>query len=814
MIYPANFEHKSGFDIIRQMISQSCLSTLGQTFAAKMRFSSSFEVVTRYINQTEEFRQLLLHDAPFPSQDYFDLTVEFERLHTDGTYLEPEQLFELKLSLHTINLVLDYLIKKKERYSVLSELTGTLQPDYHLLQNIDRIISDKGEINDKASDELHKIRRDLQSKISSVERKVMQSLSAAKKEGWLTGDTEITIRNGRLVIPVPASYKRKLKGYIHDESATGQTVYIEPAEAFEINNEVRELEIAERREIVRILIEFADMLRPQLLKLIDAYRFLGLIDFIRAKAQVAIRINAVKPLLNNKPIVEWFHAVHPLLYLSHSAQRKEVVPLDMNLNEKERILIISGPNAGGKSVCLKTVGLLQYMLQCGMLIPVRETSETGFFEHIFIDIGDEQSLENDLSTYSSHLLNIKNLLAFANKSTLFLIDEFGSGTEPQMGGAIAEAVLMELSHKKAFGVVTTHYSNLKMLAGKANGIVNGAMLFDQQKMRPLYQLKTGKPGSSFAFEIARNIGFPEKILQNAAQKTGTAQFDYEQKLNELETEKEQIDKERKRLNTTDTFLSEIVQKYQSLHDDLEKKKKEIIGNAREEARRLLAESNRIIEKTIKEIKENQAEREVTLKAREEIRKFAKKVEKIENVVIPEVPDKSRKKKMEAPVIPSENAEDLQIDNTPIQPGDFVCITSQGIIGEVLEISGDEAYVAFENFKMKTPVERLEKAIPGEKPGKPSPRRTPGIDILKKATEFKLQIDLRGKRADEALDIVQKYIDEAILLDVFEVSILHGKGNGILRHLIREYLAKVKEVKQFHDERLENGGHGITVVKFR
>ncbi|MCK9617333.1 MAG: Smr/MutS family protein [Lentimicrobiaceae bacterium] len=811
MVYPGNFEQKTGFDSIRQMIVNACLSTLGKYFAKKMHFSSQIEIIGKLLDQTEEFRQLYLFDDPFPSQDYFDLTSEFDRLKAEGTYIPPEQLLELKLSLRTLLDVIYYLTKRNKKYPALLALTVNIYSEDIILRDIELIINEKGEIHNHASPELSKIRKDIQSKVASVERKVYQSLSLGKKEGWLVQDAEITIRNGRLVIPVPASYKRKIKGYIHDESATGQTVFIEPSEAFETNNAIRELEIAERHEIIRILTLFTDTLRPQLSELIQAYRFLGLVDFIRAKALVSVQLNAIRPDIHNKPLIQWKQAVHPLLFLSHQLQNKKVVPLDISLDDNERILVISGPNAGGKSVCLKTAGLLQYMLQCGLLIPVKEASEAGIFHTLFIDIGDEQSLENDLSTYSSHLLNLKNILKNADKNTLFLIDEFGTGTDPHLGGAIAEAVLEELSRKNSMGIVTTHYSNLKLLAEKTAGIINGAMLFDNSKMQPLYLLKIGKPGSSFAFEIARNIGFPEKILQNAAEKTGTSQLDYEQCLTELETEKLALEKEFQQLRAADTLLSELIAKYKKLYNDLDAKKKEIISSARFEAKNLLTDASSLIEKTIKEIRENQAEKSATKAGRQEIKALTEKLQE----ATPQIENTSH-----------DNPESISLQNetespksdieTPLRKGDKVCIIGQDFTGEILEIDDEEALVAFENFKIKTLRQHIERASEEPKEKRKTGSRYSGIinDINAKTTEFSLRLDVRGQRAEAALNTVQKYIDEAILLGVFEVNILHGKGNGILRHLIREYLSTVREIKQFYDERIEFGGHGITIVKFR
>jgi DNA mismatch repair protein MutS2 len=519
VIYPKNFETKTGFDKVRQMIRDNCLSPVGVQHAENLPFTTDATLIRQQLNQTEEFRQLMLEEPGFPSQDYFDLTYELHRIKIEGTYIEQENLFDLKSSLITISDILQFFKKSDpQKFPNLISLSSEIFVDKMIVSSIEGIIDNKGNIKNNASAKLAEIRKSLSKEQASVDRKMRKAMSEAKRAGWTKDDTEVTIREGRPVIPVAAAHKRAIKGLIHDESATGQTVYIEPVEVFEIHNKIRELESAERREIINILKNFSGFVRPEIPNLIEAYKFLGMIDFIRAKASFALKINALKPKIADQPLVRWNKAVHPLLYLSHKKQNRPVVPLNIQLDNERRILVISGPNAGGKSVCLTTVGLLQYMLQCGLLIPVKDDSMTGIFQNLFIDIGDEQSLENDLSTYSSHLLNMKHFVIHSNANTLFLIDEFGTGTEPQLGGAIAESVLEKLNSNKAFGVVTTHYSNLKLMSKEGNGIVNGAMLFDTKAMQPLFSLKIGKPGSSFAFEIARKIGFPKEVLKNAEKK--------------------------------------------------------------------------------------------------------------------------------------------------------------------------------------------------------------------------------------------------------------------------------------------------------
>lgn len=752
MIFPPNFESKIGFDAIRALLKDYCLGP-GKSLTGEVTFSETLTEILPLLRQAEEMRLILLSEENFPSQDYYDLTDELLRIRIEGTFIEPEKLSLLKLSLSSISQILNFFRKHPaEKFPFLSSLTSDISIDPELIPGIDRIIDEKSQIRDDASPALKKIRKEKKSKLAAVEKKIVQSLKLARKSGWTPENADLTLRDGRLVIPLLSTHKRKIQGFVHDESATGQTVYLEPADVLETNNEIRELDYAERREIIRILVSFADTLRPSANDLIRAYTFLGIIDFIRAKALLAIRINGKMPFaVSENPGISWTEAVHPLLYLAHSRQKKIVIPLSIELEPEKRILIISGPNAGGKSVCLKTVGLLQYMFQCGILPSAKESSTFGIFRNIFMDIGDEQSLENDLSTYTSKLLNLKFFLENLDDRSLFLIDEFGSGTDPALGGPIAEASLEEINNKKAFGVVTTHYSNLKLLAGRVPGIANGAMLYDAAKMKPLYLLKTGKPGSSFAFEIARQIGFPSGVLNAAAVKTGTSQLDFDRELQNLETEKTELVQKSTELKVADDFLNEMITKYRKLNEELNAAKKEILQKAKEEAVQMLNESNRLIEKTIKEIRESQAEKGRTREARQEIEALKKKIE-------PEPKTESGK---------GQNAKKL----VPLTP-------------------------------------QQQKTTPSR------PYQTFYDDLQRKLLQFELTLDLRGKRAGECLSLLQRYIDDAVLLNIPEIRILHGKGNGILRQVTRDYLAGVKEVKKFADEELERGGAGITVVSFK
>lgn len=783
---------------------------MGRDYADKMRFESNFNQIERKVGQAAEFLQILRYETPFPAQNYFNLIPELQRVKLPGTYIFQEQLFDLKSSLETLNDVISYLQKlDAEKFPLLKTISEGKGVDRDILREIGRIIDDKGNIRDSASDQLRDIRRRLIKLAGEIDKSVRQVLIQARKSGWLNPNDEVTIRNGRMVIPVPASNKRKIRGFIHDESSTGQTVYIEPAEALEANNEILELQNAEKREIIRILTAFTDKIRSQVDELIESYLFLGLIDFIRAKAALAIKINAVKPIMNETTLIQWRQAVHPLLFLVHQKQKKTVEPLDITLDQDNRILVISGPNAGGKSVCLKTVGLIQYMLQSGLLAPVNENSETGIFKDIFIDIGDEQSIEDDLSTYTSHLRNMKHLAIKAGKQSLFLIDEFGTGTEPQLGGAIAEAVLEHLNQKEAFGVVTTHYGNLKQLAGKTPGLINGAMLFDTREMRPLFRLQIGNPGSSFAFEIAKKTGFPWYILRNAEKKVGKAQIKFDQQLQQLELEKKELIEKQRSLADAERKFNELTAKYNELTTKLLESKEKVLKEAKLEAVRIIEESNRLVENTIKEIKESQAEKEKTKQLREKMKTEAAQIvsrlkpepEPIPNILKPK---------------PKENK--AVQDETRVFVGNRVRIPPQETVGEVMEISGNEAVVSFGSIMMRAPLSKLVNVGEEEYYQKVMIRRSSQNHIMSeintRMANFSLTLDVRGMRGEEAASELSKYIDEALLLSTREVKIIHGKGDGILRKIVRDGLRAISEVVYFEEEHVERGGSGATIVRLK
>lgn len=813
MIYPANFEAKSGFAIIRELLHQNCLMYYSQSMVDAIHFSDDYSTVKKQLNQTAEMKYVLQFISGFPQQDYYDLTPELKRISVRGTYLESETLSELKLSLEAITAIIDFINNlDKGNFKHLHTLLPDIKPDKSLIESIRKIIDDKGDIRDNASEKLSTIRKEIRSLSSSIERRINQIVNQARKDNIINDDIELTIRNGRLVIPVPSGNKRKIRGYVHDTSATGQTVYLEPAEAFDINNDIQNLQVEEKQEIIQILIKFTDYVRESLDTLLNFYKFLGEIDFIRSKAELAIDLNAVKPVMTNQSIIDWKKAVHPLLAKSLYKQGKRIVSQEVLINDEQRIMIISGPNAGGKSVCLKTIALLQYMLQCGLLIPVSEDSIAGLFNNIFMEIGDEQSLENDLSTYSSHLIHIKAFLENANEKTLFFIDEFGAGTEPQLGGAMAEASLKKLNDLKSYGVVTTHYTNLKLMADVNKGLFNAAMLYDTEAMKPLFKLKIGKPGSSFAFEIAHNIGFPLDVVNSAASMIGKNQLDFEKQLAQLEVDKKSIDQKKLELKVADDTLAEVLSKYQKLVSDLEARKNIVIKDARLKAQQLISDANKRIENTIREIRETQAEKEKTKALRQDLSQSLNEL--ISNSHNDTGSSEDNESKASESIGSTGNLAKREFRLTK---GTFVKMEGQESIGMVEEIKGNRVLVAFGSFKFRTTIEHLTLATDTEirffESSKQLSGRTHSVvnDLNAKMADFKMSIDIRGKKPEEAKEDISRYIDQAILLRIHEVRILHGKGNGVLRNVVHSYLNETPEVIKIEDEKLERGGHGVTLV---
>ena len=829
MIYPQNFEQKIGFDQIRQLLKDKCLSTLGEERVNEMNFSDHFEEVDELLNQVAEFVRIIQEEDNFPDQFFFDVRPSLKRIRIEGMYMDEQELFDLRRSLETIRDIVRFLQRNDEEesdcpYPSLKKLAGDITVFPQLITKIDGILNKYGKIKDNASTELSRIRRELANTMGSISRSLNSILRNAQSEGYVDKDVAPTMRDGRLVIPVAPGLKRKIKGIVHDESASGKTVFIEPAEVVEANNRIRELEGDERREIIRILTEFSNTLRPSIPEILQSYEFLAEIDFIRAKSHFAIQTNSIKPSLENEQLLDWTMAVHPLLQLSLAKHGKKVVPLDIELNLKQRILIISGPNAGGKSVCLKTVGLLQYMLQCGMLVPMHERSHVGLFGSIFIDIGDEQSIEDDLSTYSSHLTNMKIMMKNCNERSLILIDEFGGGTEPQIGGAIAEAVLKRFNIKGTFGVITTHYQNLKHFAEDHEGVVNGAMLYDRHLMQALFQLQIGNPGSSFAVEIARKIGLPEDVIADATEIVGSEYINADKYLQDIVRDKRYWEGKRQTIRQREKHMEETIARYQAEMEELQKSRKEIIRQAKEEAERLLQESNARIENTIRTIKEAQAEKEKTRLVRQELADFR---ESIDNLTSKEQEDKiarkmeklkekqNRKKEKKQNGTKEQPAVQQTPKATPITEGCPVRIKGQSSVGEVLEINGKNAVVAFGSIKTTVKTERLERsnAVPQKQESAKSSfvSNQTQDSMYEKKLNFKQDIDVRGMRGDEALQAVTYFVDDAILVGMSRVRILHGTGTGILRTLIRQYLQTIPGVRHFADEHIQLGGAGITVV---
>ena len=817
MIYPQNFEAKLGFDIIREQIKSLCVSEMGKELVDSIRFSTDYDELTVTLEETSQFQSMLQFDTAFSAQDFYDVRPLLKAIRLEGTFLEIEELAQLRGMLQAIvQTVVFFRVKnEEEKYPRLWHLCKDILLEKNLLESMNKIIDPKGQLRDGASDELRRIKREIIKISGEADKKIRKLLGVAKQDGLVKEDAEMTIRNGRLCIPVPAQFKRRLQGFIHDESATGQTVFIEPTEVFDANNELKDLLNAERREIVRILTEMANEIRLSIPNILIGVDFLGVIDFIRAKALFAIKINATLPHLFDTQIIEWKNAIHPILFLTFQKERlenKKVVPLDIHLHKEKRILIISGPNAGGKSVCLKTIGLLQYMLQCGLLVPLDSSSDMGIFSSFFIALGDEQSIENDLSTYSSHLKNLHVMLEHLTPSSLFLIDEFGSGTEPTLGGAMAESILEELYRKESFGIITTHYGNLKLFCDRHPEAENGAMLFDTHRMKPLFLLRQGKPGSSFTYEIARQIGLPDAIIENAISKSGTAQIDYERKLDEIEVEKMEIEQMLKRVTQTDDKLAEMIANYSVKFSEFEKQRKEILQNAKNQAISIIEGANKAIEKTIREIKEAKADTTKTKLCRTEVYHHKEKIEKeIQRI---------EQQESVPPIVPLKT-KPLVLQFEPLDPkirvGDAVFINDIQTIGEVTHLQDEDITVMFNSISFKTHIDKVTKISKTE--ARSVKRGTVKLDgtrigdmMNEKVAKFSSKIDVRGMRAEETLKTLESYIDEAVLLGIHQVSVLHGKGNGILRHVIRRFLSKRQEVKQFYDEAIERGGDGITIVE--
>jgi len=798
MIYPHTIEQKLGFDKLRKRLEELCSSELGREWVGNMRFSNNFRLVERLTRQTAEMVEILKYEVSFPVQTYVDLRSPLRHLKIEGAFLTEEELFDFKKTFGSLLEVLRFFDKTEpDQYTELKSLFEQLHLEDYVIRRIERILNEQGKLQDHASPQLAEIRKELLNLQQKLRKEAERVFQRAQSLGYTPDDSQPTLRNGRIVIPVRVENKRQLKGFIQDESNTGQTVYIEPAELVEINNDIRELELEEKREIIRILSEVSAQIREQLPAFLQGLEVIAKLDFIMAKAKLAIEMGATAPNFVDRPQLDWQEAVHPLLWYAHRENNKPVVPLSIRLDEAQRIMVISGPNAGGKSIALQTVGLLQYMWQCGLLIPLSEHSTVGFFEDIFIDIGDEQSIENDLSTYSSHLSNMRFFLQHARERTLFLIDEFGAGTEPQLGGAIAEAILEALYERGAYGVLNTHYGNLKRLADRTPGMVNAAMRFDLDKLEPLYQLVVGQAGSSYAFEIAHKIGLPKSVLQRAKEKLGDDAFTYDKLLKELAEERKRYEQLYRQTEEEMRRLKQQQQAYEKKMAELQEKRNEFIRQAKKEAKQLLEGVNRKIEQAVREIREHQAEQNRTKQIRQEIEQLKEDFKEVEE-------------------LPTNTTEDYEVIGGEIQVGDWVRLKdAPETIGEVVEITGKDARIIIGQLTSEVKLNRLERI--SRRQAKQQMKHTKGgvryeEALHEKFKNFSHQIDLRGMRGEEAIQQLTKWLDEAILVGAKELRIVHGKGDGILRKLVREELRRYRQVLSFGDEHIERGGDGVTIVK--
>ena len=794
MLYPKDIEQKIGFDKIREFLKERCLSALGTSIVDKISYTDDVEQIQKLLHQSSEFVNIINANDPFPTNYYYDVSSSLKGIRAEGTFLTMEEFLRVNNSLKTIMACISFLDKRKEEYPYLQSLNGLVKFNESIIDAISHKIDEGGFVKDSASEALADVRRNLRGKHAQVRRALDAIYKSAVKNGYVPEGASLTVRDGRMVIPISAENKRRIKGFVHDESSTGQTVFLEPSEVLEGNNEIRELENAEKREVIKVLTQLTDLLRDDLPNIKRGYQYLSLIDFIRAKAKLALDMESVRPEIENKPFFDWREARHPTLHMTYKASGRKVVPLTIIIKENQNFIVISGPNAGGKSVCLKTVALTQYMLQCGLLIPVREDSKAGIYKNIFIDIGDEQSIENDLSTYSSHLSNMKFFLQHAGKDSLCLIDEFGTGTDPHYGGAIAEGILDQLVQREAKGVITTHYSNIKHHAENKESVVNGAMKYDVEHLEPLYQLEIGKPGSSFSLEIARKIGLANVVTKYAREVIGRKGLDVDDLILKLEKQTQEIQNREREVKEMDREVKRLKNKYDQLYDELEANKKEIINKAKRDAASLLATTNKEIEKTIRHIKENKAEKKETLKMRNRLANLKDEVH-----VNPTV----QKAKVE--VVPGE-----------IEIGDSVRFVDNQVTGEVIDIRGKDVEVKVGDLKTVVKKKRLEKIsrTKAREITRGYTKPSSSMNINQKMADFSGTLDVRGKRGEEVLGLVDKFIDDALLANSSELKILHGKGNGILKDLIRNHLKGSHMVQSVQDEHVERGGAGISVVTLK
>jgi DNA mismatch repair protein MutS2 len=786
MLYPDNSADKLGFTEVKELIKAHCLSTMGQQMVDKIQVMNNFDLIKKFLSQANEFKNILQNDAALPINHFFDIKALANKIRLEGAFLAEEEFFQIQASLTTVFAVIGYFNEREGQYPNLEALFEHLPIEKAILKKIDMVIDPKGKIRPNASRELQDITSGIAKAEQEARKKIDQIFKSAAGNGW-TADGSLTIRDGRLCIPLLAENKRKLKGFIHDESSTGQTVYMEPEEVFTLNNRIRDLEFERRREIIKILTLLTDELRPYVPLLLSYHGLLTKLDFVRAKALFAMDVEGEMPVLVNEARIRLTNARHPLLFLSFKKEHKTVVPLNVSIDEGVRIITVSGPNAGGKSVCMKTLGLLQMMVQAGLLIPADESSTVGVFRQMFVDIGDDQSIESDLSTYSAHLSKMKYFVEMANAKTMILIDEFGTGTDPQFGGPIAEAVLESLNHKKVRGMVTTHYSNLKIFSSNTEGIENASMLFDNQQMKPLYQLEVGKPGSSYAFEIAQKIGLPPQVLNLAKNKISAGQKKVDTLLVDLEREKKEIYDTRIQLNRQQKRVDDLLGENEKLKSYLEENQKALISDAKQQAKEIITNANKLVENTISEIKSSQADKETTRNLRDNL-----------------------SKELQKNTVKAEPAAKNAADDEELKVGDWVKLVDSTTTGQIMEIAKDNIIIAIGDLRTVAKRKRVQKVSRKEVP-KEIRRAGTSASSTSDMASFSPEIDVRGMRGEDALHAIEKLLDRAIMMSFGSLKIIHGKGDGILRKLIRGYFKKYDQISHMEDEHADRGGDGITYI---
>jgi DNA mismatch repair protein MutS2 len=783
MLYPKNSADKLGFTEVKELIKAHCLSEMGRQMVDRIQVMNNYDHIRKFLYQANEFKNILENDAALPIHHFFDIKSLANKARIEGAFLSEEEFYQVQASLTTVFAVIGYFNEREGQYPNLEALFEHLPIEKTILKKIDLVIDQKGKIRPNASRELSELTSGISKAELEARKKIDQIFKSASANGW-TADGSLTVRDGRICIPLLAENKRKLKGFIHDESSSGQTVYMEPEEVFTLNNRIRDLEFERRREIVKILTFLTNDLRPYVPLLLSYHSLLTKLDFVRAKALFAIDIEGEMPQLENEAKVKLINARHPLLLLNFKKEKKTVVPLNVQIDEGTRIIVVSGPNAGGKSVCMKTVGLLQMMVQAGLLISASEASVVGVFKQLFVDIGDDQSIESDLSTYSAHLSKMKEFVEQANGKTLILIDEFGTGTDPQFGGPIAEAVLESLNHKKVKGMVTTHYSNLKIFASHTEGIENASMLFNNVEMKPLYMLEVGKPGSSYAFEIAQKIGLPQNVLNLAKNKVSAGQKRVDTLLVDLEREKKEIFDTKIKLEKQQKHVNELLAENEKLKNYLEENKKALIKDAKEQAKNIIINANKLVENTISEIKSSNADKEKTRSLRENLN-----VELQKNTVKPET------------------VKPVQVDDE-LKPGDWVKLTDSETTGQVMELIKDNVVIAIGDLRT---VAKRKRVVKVERSSVPKEIRKSFKSHTSDMASFSPEIDVRGMRTEDALSAIERLFDRALMMGFGNLKIIHGKGDGILRKMIRQYLKKYDQVDRMEDEHADRGGDGITYV---